>query len=86
VLLTPHFPRLTCSIIATTNEHFVGGEKSTTQKLSDSTRSGADDAQSGGKSYLDSASEAAGNLANSASETVSNAADYVSGTAKDTTK
>ncbi|MCJ1374317.1 hypothetical protein MMC20_005549 [Loxospora ochrophaea] len=56
-----------------------GDSKSTTQKLSDSTRSGADDAQNTSGSYLDSAKDSASGLASSASDTLSGAADKVSG-------
>lgn len=46
------------------------GNKSATQKLGDATRSGSNDTESAGKSYLESASE----IASNAATTVSNAA------------
>jgi len=58
-------------------------EKSTTQKIGDSTRSGADDAQNDGKTYLESAQETAGNVTNVAADKVKAAADYVAGSADD---
>ena len=51
--------------------YFVGDSKSTSQKLSDTTRSGADDAQSGGKSYLESAQGLVSNAASTISDTLS---------------
>ena len=43
-------------------------EKSTTQKLGDSTRSGADSAQSDGKGIVQSAQETTGNVAGMAAD------------------
>jgi hypothetical protein len=51
----------------------AGSEKSTTQKLGDSGRGNADDAQANGASYIDSAKQTVGDAANAASETLSNA-------------
>jgi len=45
------------------------GNKSTTQKLGDSTRSGGDDAQNEGKGILASAQETVGNAAQSVTDT-----------------
>lgn len=44
------------------------GEKSTTQKLGDSTRSGTDDASAQGKSLLDTAQETVANAAQSVAD------------------
>jgi len=54
-------------------------EKSTTQELGDSTRSGADDAQNDGKTYLESAQQTASDVTNVAADKVKAAADYVAG-------
>jgi hypothetical protein len=43
-------------------------EKSTTQKIGDSTRSGAGDAQNDGKGVMQSAQEIVGNLAGAAAD------------------
>ena len=47
------------------------GEKSTTQKLSDATGSGTNDAEKQGKTYLESAQETVGDLSKQASDTIS---------------
>ncbi|KAF2177203.1 hypothetical protein K469DRAFT_379398 [Zopfia rhizophila CBS 207.26] len=47
------------------------GDKSTSQKLGDSTRSGTDDASNQGKGVLASAQETLGNAAQSVSDTLS---------------
>jgi hypothetical protein len=59
-------------------------EKSTTQKLGDSTRSGTNDAENTGKTYLDSASETASNIAGAASDNLKAASDYVAGKTEET--
>ena len=48
----------------------VEDSRSATQKLTDATRGGADDAQSSGKTYLQSAQEMAGNAAQTVSDTL----------------
>lgn len=48
----------------------LGDSKSTTQKLSDSTRSGADDTSDSSKGYLQSAQEGLSNAAGSVSDTL----------------
>lgn len=48
----------------------IDENKSATQKLGDSTRSGADDAQSQGKGVVQQISDAAGNAAQSVQETL----------------
>ena len=55
---------------------YQGEDKSTFQKVGDSTRSNADSAQNGGGSFLDSTKDTLGGAANSASETLSNAGKY----------
>lgn len=47
------------------------GDKSATQKVSDSTSSGSKDVEGESKSYLQSAQEGAGNIATSVSDTLS---------------
>lgn len=80
---------LSISMLKTT---VTGSQKSTTQKVADTTRSNVDTAQNQGGSYLDSAkqtlggaansaSETLGNVANSATETLENAANTVTGNA-----
>ena len=54
-----------------TNVFLEDSEKSTTQKMSDSTRSGADDAQGEGKSMLQSAQDTVSGAASSVSDTLS---------------
>ncbi|MCJ1467222.1 hypothetical protein MMC07_005845 [Pseudocyphellaria aurata] len=58
---------------------FIESEKSTTQKLSDSTSSGSKDAEDTGKTYLQSAQDGASNLANTVSDTLSDVANKISG-------
>ena len=53
-------------------------DKSTTQKIGDSTRSNADDAQNQGGSFLDSTKDTLGGAANTVSDTFSNAGKYLS--------
>lgn len=48
----------------------IESEKSTTQKLVDSTRSGADSAQNDGKGMMQSAQETMGNVAGAAADNV----------------
>ena len=48
----------------------IESEKSTTQKLTDSTRSGADSAQNDGKGIMQSAQETMGNVASAAADNV----------------
>jgi len=60
-------------------------DKSTTQKIGDSTRSNTDSAQNGGSSYLDSAKDTLSGATESASNTLSNAADTVTGKVKEST-
>lgn len=56
------------SICSLTN--FIESEKSTTQKVGDSTRSGTDQAQTDGKGMMQSAQETVGNLAGAAADNV----------------
>lgn len=49
---------------------FIESEKSTTQKIGDSTRSTADNAQNDGKGMMQSAQETVGNVANAAADNV----------------
>lgn len=60
-----------CGYVLIRSHSLTEGDKSATQKLSDATGSGANDAESQGKTYLESAQETAGNVASSASETIS---------------
>jgi len=53
-------------------------DKSTFQKMGDSTRSNADDAQNQGGSFLDSTKDTLGGAANTVSDTFSNAGKYLS--------
>lgn len=61
-------------------------EKSTTQKIGDSTRSNADSAQNESSGYLDSAKNTLGSAAETTSNTLSNAADSVTGKTKEATE
>ena len=56
----------------------IEGEKSTTQKMSDSTRGTADDAQDGGASLLDQAKGVASSAVNTASEYLDSASKSIS--------
>jgi hypothetical protein len=49
---------------------FIESEKSTTQKIGDSTRSSADSAQNDGKGMVQSAQETMGNVAGAAADNV----------------
>jgi hypothetical protein len=73
-------PRLLSSLVrdhlpfclGTTN-HLTEGQKSTTQKLGDSTRSGGDKAQNEGGSVLESAQQGLSNAGQAVSDTLSGA-------------